>query len=264
VRINLLTALRYARGNRAAIASHEGYVDYNLRCAETYNIPGLVQKAKQAGPCPEEPGSGWRYDFKRRPVHDKLLIKYRLDEIVEQGSTIECALRLMGWLTAHSCYNGMEIRACFLFQGRRETGDRLLRYTYNGGFARALNCRHKAMVLADLCMACGIAALPVELQNLPCNHFVVQVWLPEERRWVMLDPSFNSYITDEAGRALNLIEIKRQHCAGKEMHVAQYDLNGTQDCRGIYLNDFILGPLLHIMVDGAKRTATELLAKPNI
>jgi len=239
VKISLWVFLQYAWGNRNEIASHEGYADYLRRCPETYDLPAQIAKIKQTGCFTQQPGAP---DLPRLPVHDKLLKKYGLDEIAGQGDAFERALRVMEWLTAHSCYNGMEIRACFLFQDRRETGDRLLRYSYDGGYRRAINCKHKAFVLRDCLMAAGISAVAVELDF----HFVVHAWLPEESRWVMLDPSMNSYITDSEGRALNLTDIKQHHCEEKAMHVAQYDFNGTQDCRDIYLDSFILCGLLNL------------------
>ena len=251
-RISFFNYLQYAWGNRRAIASHEGCADYTQRCAQSPEAAQLLQKARRA-PSIED---SWRYDSTRRPLHDKLLAAYQLNEISGEGTAFERALRLMDWLTAHSCYNGMEIRASFLFQGKRETADRLLRYTYDGGFARAINCRHKAFALADCLMTVGINALPVTIVQTGGCHLVVHAWLPEEERWVMLDPSLNSYITDETGRALHLIEIYDRHRRGEQLHVAQYHLNGKQDCRDVYLNSFVLGCLLEIEVyngTGSKR-----------
>ena len=262
MKISLWTALQYAWGNRVSIASHAGYVDYTRRCAARPEAAALVEKTARSGAYPTGQDSGWRYHFTRLPMHDKLLERYKLSEIAEQGSTFARALRVIDWLAGQTCYNGMEIRACFLFQGKREVSERILRYSYDGGFKRAINCRHKAMVLSDCLMAVGIAALPLWLSNHPNCHYVVHAWLPEVSRWVMLDPSLNTYITDEAGRALSLIEIHEKHRAGEELSVAQYNFNGTQDCRETYLDNFIVGCLLEIkLCDGRTLNATELLAE---
>jgi len=236
-----------------------------------------------AGPYPQGPDNGWRYDFTRRPVHNKLLKRYGLDQIAGQGSTFERTMRVMNWLCAHTYYNGMS----FWTGALPDNGLKILRHTYDKPFKRAINCRHKAIALADCLMAVGINALPVAILNLPNNHFITHVWLPEENRWVMCDPSFSSYISDPEGRALNLIEIALRFWQGEEILVAQYDFNGTQDCRETYLNAFILLSLREIEVyngTGSKRSdprnrllpegttppdeklkaisATELLAEP--
>ncbi|MCL2494053.1 MAG: transglutaminase-like domain-containing protein [Oscillospiraceae bacterium] len=296
MKISFFTYLQYAWGNRKSIASHEGYVDYTRRCAARPAAAYWTQNSARAGAFPGS-DSGWRYVFERLPVHDRLLQEYGLNEIAGQGNAFDRSLRLMDWLTAHSCYNGMEIRACYRFQGKKEDSLRILRYAYGGGFRRAVNCRHKAYVFADCLIAAGIHAIPIGMESrtwrpdedtvtpTPC-HFVVHVWLPEEQRWVMFDPSFNSYITDKAGRTLDLIEIHELHRQGEAMNAARYDFNGTQDCRASYLNGFILGSLLEIQAwDGSDRkgglrnyllpenvpktnkdtraiTTTELLAEP--
>jgi len=256
--------MRYAWSNRESIASHGGYAARMSRYAATPDAAYWVQNSARAGAF-SEGDSGWRYKFERLPVHDQLLEAYGFDEIAGQGSTFERALCLMDWFCAHTCYNGMEIRAASRFQGKKEDSLHILRYAYDGGFRRAINCRHKAYVFADCLTAAGIFAMPIAMGSrtyrpdeepvtmTPC-HFVVHAWLPEERRWVMLDPSLNAYITDEAGRALNLVEMQGLHRWGETMRVAQYDFNHTQDCRETYLDNFILAALLELLVrDGTDR-----------
>lgn len=295
MKISLLTALRYAWDNRAKIASHEGYAAYLRRIAARPDAAYWAKNSAGAGAYPDGPDGGWRYDFTRLPAHDQLLDTYKLNAVAGQGDTLKRALRVMDWLTAHTLYNGMEVRACYLFQGKREETPRILRYARDGGFLRAVNCRHKAIALADCLLAVGVAAMPLGLWSytyrpgeeivtpMP-NHYVVQLWLPEERRWVMFDPSFNAYVTDATERALHLAEIQAAHRAGETLRAAKYDFNGTQDCRETYLDGFILGSLLEITAcDGSRRmddfrnhllpedvpqkekrmiTLTELLAEP--
>ena len=269
----------------------EAYKLYRgVRTPESYadfvGIAGLMPRiAQSAGAYPQGPDGGWRYDFMRRPVHDKLLKKYDLDVIAGQGAAFERALRVMDWLCAHTYYNGMSLWTAAL----PDNGLSVLRYVYDKPFKRAINCWHKALVLADCLIAVGIVAMPIGMISQNNCHYTVHVWLPEEQRWAMLDPSFNAYITGETGRALNLIEIHECHRNNKEMHVAQYHLNGTQDCRETYLSSFILGSLQELLVcndAGNKRsglqnclvpegvtirdnklraiTATELLAEPKL
>ena len=42
--------------------------------------------------------------------------------------------------------------------------------------------------------------------NVSC-HVVTHVFLPEQNKWVMLDPSFNTYVMDKDFRPLNIVEI---------------------------------------------------------
>jgi len=36
-----------------------------------------------------------------------------------------------------------------------------------------------------------------------------EVWLDDDQRWIMLDPSFNAYVTDDQGRIVGLLEFRR-------------------------------------------------------
>ena len=298
MKLSFITYLRYAHSNRRSIASHAGYVAYLGKWTGGH-AAYWAQNNASAGPYPEG-GSGWRYAFERLPVHDALLKEYGLNDIAGQGGTFTRALRLMDWFCAHTCYCGMEIRAAYRFQGKKEDSLRILRYSYDGGFAHAINCRHKAYVFADCLIAAGIWAMPIAMGSFTyrpgeedvtprTSHFVVHAWLPEEARWVMLDPSMNTYVIDEEDRALHLIEIHECRRRGETLRLARYDFNGTQDHREHYLRGFILSSLLELFLrDGTDRqksgprnrllpegvpqkdkntravTATELLAEPSM
>jgi len=263
VRLSFWTYLRYAWSNRKSIASHKNYVAYLSKWTGGHAAYWVQNNARASGY--PVGGNGWRFQFERLPVHDELLDTYGLDNIAGAGDTFVRALRLMDWFCAHTSYCGMEIRAAYRFQGKQEDSLRILRYSYDGGFRRAINCRHKAYAFSDCLMAAGIFAIPIAMGSFTyradeedvtprTSHFVVHAWLPEERRWVMLDPSLDSYITDENDRALNLIEIHELRRQGKELRVAQYDFNGTQDHREHYLRGFILSSLLEMSIrDGTDR-----------
>ena len=252
---------RHMYENRAMLRSPGAYAEYVQRMGAESQAAYFLQNSARAGAYPEDPDGGWRYRFERLPVHDKLLQAYGLNAVARQGEPFARALRVMDWFCAHTWYNGMSFWSGWLFQpfykGKLVDSLRVLRYACDKPFSHSINCGHKAIVFADCLMATGICAMPVSIQNYtyrpeeekvtPCpNHVVVHAWLPEERRWVMLDPSFNSYIADEKGRALNLMEIHERHRRGESLSVAQYSFNGTQDCRKEYLEGFVLGGLLEI------------------
>jgi len=196
------------------------------------------------GDYPTEPDNGWRYGFRRTRRHDKLCKRYGLTETAEQGTEFERALRVMQWFCANTYYNGMAFWSAML----PDNTPTILRYAYRKPFRRAINCRHKAVALADCLLAVGIDALPIGMIRDGCSHVIVHVWLTQEQRWVMFDPSFDAYITDETGHVLNIIEIAQQHRAGKPLIIAQYHLNGAQDCRDCYLSYFMLGSIEELLL----------------
>jgi len=238
-------AIWMAYKNREA-ATPEGWAALIRKFAAD---PRYAHAASDEGFVPG-PDGGWRYKFERLPVHDRLLDAYGLHEITGDGDAFTRALRVMDWLTAHTYYSGMSVWSGYFNQWRENSYQRL-RFAFDRPFSRSLNCRHKAMIFADCLMAAGIYAMPLGIMP---GHLVVHAWLPEERRWVMLDPSLNSYIVDEAGRALNLVEIHDHRRQGKSLSAARYSLNGTQDCREVYVDVFVLGSLQGITsCDGSSR-----------
>jgi len=295
VSMHLWQVLRWAREDREVLGSTEKYAARLREECAYFAQAGFAQNAAQAGAYPASPNGGGSYKIERLPVHDKLLSTYKLDEAAGQGDALTRTLRVMDWLCTRTWYNGMSIWSAYLFQ-RRENSARMLRYAYGKPFARALNCKHRALLLADCLLALGIPALPLWLRNemwqddglvSTFRHCVVHVWLCEEHRWVMLDPSFNACVTDKGGRMLNLIEIQKRHRQGEELRVARYSFNGTQDCREQYLEGFLLASLLRVYARGGNAdhrdprnclapegilkkdedraiTSTELLAEPSM
>jgi len=252
--MHLWQVLRWVREDREVLNCAEKYAATAREECTDFMQAGFAQNAAQAGAYPEGPDGGWRYQFQRLPMHDKLLLKYRLDETAGEGNDFDRVLRVMNWLCSNTWYNGMSIWSAYLFQ-RHESSARILRYAYEKSFARALNCKHRALLLADCLMALGMPALPLWLRNYSWHeggpegtfrHCVVHVWLKDERRWVMLDPSFNAFVTDTHGKALHLADIHERHRQGQTLLPGQYAFNGMQDCKELYLEGFLLASLLCI------------------
>jgi hypothetical protein len=49
------------------------------------------------------------------------------------------------------------------------------------------------------------------------NHVVVMAWIPEDGKWILLDPSFNAYLADSEGHVLSPAEIREKIAAGETM-----------------------------------------------
>ena len=255
VAVNPFWLIKHIITTRDVRRSHAHYVAFLSENAQNPKHRLVLEYIAQREAYPAGPDNGWRCEFTRLPKHDKLLKRYDLDEVAGQGSSFERALRVMDWLTAHTWYNGVNVLANMRFYRRWSKTPQMLRFGYDKPFRRALNCGHKAAVLTDCLLAVGMFAMQVaavgyysDVKDYWCNHCVVHVWLEEEKRWVVLDPSFNSYFTDSAGCVVNLIELQDLYRKGEEIRVAQYDFNGTQDRRGSYLDDFVLNCLLELIV----------------
>ena len=150
-----------------------------------------------------------------------------LRAIAGTGDSLSQALNLMHWLRTHT---------------HKVTGGRfkenlnaaeILEYAYDNK-KDGLNCKLYSIAFGEMLMALGfdvkvLFCYPAVYKN--DNHVVVRVYLWEEARWVMLDPSFDLYVTDEAGRILDAPEL-RQGLAGR----ADLRLNEGHAYRGNYFD----------------------------
>ena len=254
--MHLWQVLRWVREDRDVLTCPEKYVTaVKEECAD-FMQQGFAQSAAQAGPYPIGGKQEWQYQFVHTSMHEKLQRIYSLNKIAGEGADFDRVLQVMDWLCTHTQYNGMSIWSAYLFQ-RHENSLRMLRYAYDKSFARALNCKHRALLLADCLLALGMPSLPLWLRNVSpqedgsvvtFKHCVVHAWLANERCWVMLDPSFNAFVTDERGDPLHLVDIHERHRQGQSLLLGRYSFNGTQDCESTYLEGFLLASLQCIFV----------------
>lgn len=73
----------------------------------------------------------------------------------------------------------------------------------------ALHCDHASQVTAYLLHLGGYRVREILMTDPAVNsgHVVVEVFLPEQRRWVMLDPDFGVLVTDQTGSLLDTAEL---------------------------------------------------------
>jgi hypothetical protein len=75
-----------------------------------------------------------------------------------------------------------------------------IRSGFTGGF-----CAQYCFVLCQAIQSFGIPARMVTITG----HEVVEGWLRDERRWVLLDPTYRLQVIDAGGRPLDALEIRR-------------------------------------------------------
>ena len=129
-----------------------------------------------------------------------------LREIAGEGDCLSQVLNLMHWLRSHTrkVSRGR-------FKGNLNAAE-ILEYAY-GNKRDGLNCKLYSIALGEMLIALGFDAkvlfcYPAEDKNE--NHVVVRVYLWDEARWIMLDPSFDLYVMDEAGRILDAPELRKK------------------------------------------------------
>ena len=177
------------------------------------------------------------YDFDNKD-YDVFIEKYKIDIIAGEGSEFDKALHLMDEfaprLTHNSYYdNHIEMNALDLLQ-----------YSLNKK-NQGINCRSKAQILNEMCLALNIYSrkvwiMPNSGYDNDC-HVVNEVWDSARNKWIMLDITNNEYWVDENGVPLSILEIrmkgaKREFCTPVR---AGDKLNNLTKLQSKYFGDFL-------------------------
>jgi len=156
------------------------------------------------------------YDFDD-PRLAALDAKWNLREIAGAGDTQSQALNLLHWLCAHTVKGNPQS----LPEDLRMNADALLDWSFDRP-GNDPNCKHLSIILSECLLAVGIKAYALWCYPKVYkgdNHVVVQVWLPEEERWIMLDPSFDLYMMDDTGRILSAPEVRERLGSGEPLRL---------------------------------------------
>ena len=146
------------------------------------------------------------YDFDNAE-YSKLIARHGIDKTAGNGSEFEKAKALMneyaGRLRHQSNYdNHIDMNALAL-----------LEYSLDNK-SHGINCRAKAQILNEMCLALGIYSRkvwinPNSVYDSDC-HVVNEVWDSKLNQWVMLDITSNFYWVDESGKPLSVLEIRER------------------------------------------------------
>lgn len=144
------------------------------------------------------------YDFENED-YSVLIDKYKIDTIAGDGSEFKKAVRLMNEyaprLTHKSNYdNHIEINALSLLDYSLDNPE------------QGINCKNKAQILNEMCLALGIYSrkvwiMPNSKYDSDC-HVVNEIWDTQLNKWIMLDITNNRYWVDENDTPLSILEIR--------------------------------------------------------
>lgn len=171
----------------------------------------------------------------RYEMHDKLMEKYKLNEVATAEKDFDKALQILNWLTEHTYYNGAQMGLI-----TDNTLD-ILEDSFDKPFYGAINCRYKAIAFSDCLVAVGIKAYPVCMQSsgFNNNHFTVRAYINELDKWCMFDPSFGCWFSDNNGSPLDFYEVRELFIADSAPTVNEYSFNGTEEAFDVYVNSFL-------------------------
>jgi len=139
------------------------------------------------------------------PHFNQLKSNYQIETVASDGDDFSKAVNLLNWVSKHIYYKGD-------YDGTLGNSLDLLNYAYDKGELGGINCVALATILSECMLAVGLKARRVFL--MPCSpydgdfHAVTHVYINEMKKWVMIDPTFNLYFSNEQGEYLSLLELR--------------------------------------------------------
>lgn len=181
-----------------------------------------------------------KYDFDNEE-YQKLISEYKIDKIAGKESEFQKALNLMNEFAPRLYHksdydNSIDMNALSL-----------LEYSLDDK-SQGINCRNKAQILNEMCLALGIYArkvwiYPYSGYDSDC-HVVNEVWDTSLNKWVMLDITNNQYWVDENGTPLSVLEIRKKGAFQEFCTPVEYNDN----MEDLYkLKEKHMGEFLYIM-----------------
>lgn len=152
--------------------------------------------------------------YEKKALDSIDFLRDNLDNIEQIKNETEKAIYIMNILCTNIQHNGM-MGLC----KKRDSISLLNNAKKNN---KCLNCRGLAIVLSEILNIFGIRAryIVCEPYEKKCcdNHVIVETYIKEENKWIMLDPSYNLFFRDNKGRLLSISEYKK-YLAYKESEI---------------------------------------------
>ncbi len=144
---------------------------------------------------------------------------YNLESIAGQGTETDRIINLTRWvyqLTGHANEPEIpdELNAFTLIHLAKDEH-------------KQINCYMKTVILNEIFLAMGWPSrwthlLPHSREE-ETSHFVTSVYSRTLGRWILMDPDFGVYVTDEKGVILGVAEIRHRLIAGEPLEVKGLD-----------------------------------------
>ncbi|HOJ48468.1 MAG TPA: transglutaminase-like domain-containing protein [Bacillota bacterium] len=140
---------------------------------------------------------------------------YPIEKAAEGGSDFDRAVNLLNWISSHIFHYGN-------YDNRiRNTALDLFDYAFDKGVYHGINCRSLSLAMTECLLALGMKARAVYIMPFSPydfdNHVVCECWIKELNKWVMLDPTYNLYLSDKDGTPLDISELRQKIAEQEEV-----------------------------------------------
>lgn len=144
----------------------------------------------------------------------ELCEKYHIDKVADNNGDFKKAENLLIWLSANTYHKGdydNHIHPDALS---------LLDYSFKNP-QKGINCTALSIILSQCLAALGMKSrvlrlVPYSPYDVDC-HVVCETYVAELKKWIMLDPTFGTYVTDENNMPLSVWEIRTRLADKKEI-----------------------------------------------
>ena len=149
------------------------------------------------------------FDLNRRDLYMELIEEFDLDEITAGYEDVNLMRVLLSWVSNNFPHHGNS--------GMPDNRDAMSIIEYVRENPRGINCRGLAILLAEVLRLYGIEAKHITVmapEDEHPVHVVTHAFSRELKQWIMLDPTFGIYLTDENGNFMNLYTLRRAFANG--------------------------------------------------
>lgn len=150
--------------------------------------------------------------------------KYHISKIA--GNTdLEKCLNLLAWVNAHIRHKGDYDNS------DKQDSLTLLGLAFNKDYR--INCLAMSIILCECLLAVNVKArvmymMPKNVED-GDSHVVVEAFVSDKNRWIMLDPTYGSYCLDSDKNILNLYELRNHIARDEEYYFSEsINYNGTK------------------------------------
>jgi len=156
--------------------------------------------------------------------YDKLIEKYQLSSFSGEKD-LDKALNLLAWVNTHVKHKGNYDNS------DRQDALTLLKISYDTECG--VNCLSMSIILCECLLALQINARVVYMMpESVCDgdsHVVVEAFISELNKWIMLDPTYGSYCLDSEKTILNLLEIRNCIAENRDFYFSEtMNYNGAK------------------------------------
>ena len=161
------------------------------------------------------------------PEYALLVDSYHISEIAGKSDS-EKTLNLLGWVNQHIRHKGNYDNS------DRQDALTLLKIAFDKDYG--INCLAMSIILCECLLTVKIKArvmymMPRNVEDSD-NHVVVEAFVSDLNKWIMLDPTYGCYCLNSEKKILNLYEI-RNHIDRDEA----YNFSATMNYNGTKVDD---------------------------